>query len=699
MILKNLINRKNLPLGTFKLVTLLAVVTILILNIKFIKIYYNYLYDLILRINVEDNYFPAGNDIPYHILCTKEVITNPMNAIISFTHSYDHYPSIFHLLIALLQILTNSSFSNVFALYGILLLIVGPFLYSLVLMKLVPPNLNKYVVFLSILFIFIAFSLRIFHLLNDGNYPELTITLILIPILILFMAKYFETGKLIYFYFVPIIVAISINIELLGGVYTLLLYIIFIFVYLLSNHKTLKTAIQYAFNSFILLMLIWILTGPYRFLRFMKLFVYFIVNKSNLLPSAITYRPTINELSYYMFFSENAYFFFVLIIIISSFYYLILLVRGRITYREEILLIINSFALLLLFMTFFFSFLRIARYEALLLPLITFINVLVISTSIIQSSFSNNKIILNSFTIFLPILFLEVNIYTFTNLRVENISDVISISHRIDPSKYIVYEYLIEHYNNSTFLVIFPLDIWLGTFHERTKVLWPYPYVLDWVFFDDPKVTFYKNITEALLQAKFRELKIRYDVDLIVISLPYQSQWYPNFVPVFLSSLRNITNKVEISRLRIFLYSQLEPGDALISNIRIVNSSLLLDISKAFWVNLMKKYNNTNVVYVIGFPENTVLTFRKAEPYSIGEKLYSYVIKSDYTQIYINPGIYYTEIDLMIDNKHEEHSIELLIFIFPSSYNGEPLFTYVFVLNQTRAYSLETFYTALTTDQ
>jgi len=676
-----LIKRKYLSQNTSKFTILLITIAILMFNINFIKIYYNYIYEIILKINVQNDYFPAGDDTPYHIWYTKEVIVNPISAIISPMHTYDHYPSIFHLIIALLRFLTGNDYYNIFALYGILLLIIGPTLYSFVFAKFGQSSFIKYTIFLSLLFIFIAFSLRIFHLLNDGNYPELTVALIFIPLLILLITKYFETSKLVYFYLVPTVVAISININLLGGVYALILYIIFIFIYVVSSYKNLKIRLLYALSSFILLLFVWISIGPYRFSRIMNFLLFSIANKSDLLPSAITHKITFSELSYYMFLNEKTCFLFILIIISSSFYYLILLIRKRITYREQSLLIINLFVIVLLLMTYFFNFLRIARYEALLLPFTSFTNALVILITIIRYAFNDKKFFSILITFFV-ILFLEINIYTFANLRIEDISNIISISHRIDQNKYVIYNYLIKYYSNSTILVIHPLDIWLYALYDHTKVLWPYPYVLRWVAPDDPKVPFYKNITQTLLLTRFKDLNLRYGIDLIVISLPYESQWYHDFVAPFLDLLRNVTENVQISRLRIFLYSQIEPGDALISNIRVVDDRVMVNISKVFWITHVKEYKNNNesIVYVLGFPKNTVISFRRVEPYKIGEKLYSYVVESNYTQVHIKPGIYYVETNIILDNKHNNHSIELLVFIFPNSYNGEPLFTYVFVL-------------------
>jgi len=661
------------------LITIVIVSVFTLLNKNLFITYYEYLKTILFAVHAEGNYFPAGDDIHLHIRYVSEVYADPAKVFISPYHLYEYYPSIFHLLIALYVIITKISIENAFAFYGAFLMILAPILYAFVYVRLIPYKSYHLltVSYLGFILIFVAFSSRILQSLNDANYPELTVSLLLIPLLILLIENYFKSHRPLYFYLIPTLVAITLNINFLGGIYALILYIVFLVVNLFVSNNPIRKLLE-SFKSIILLIVLWIILGPYRFLKFLSFTQEFSITKS-VVPSSLVQKISLEEISYFMFFDNNVYTYFLVIILLLTIYVLLQIIEHKKKWNFYVVIILNFFTLLIFALILVFNYLRIARYEAVILPLTLSLNVIIVTISILLDN--KNSRIFRLFVLFLVFIFFEVVAYIYTNLK-PNIYDVFLVSHRIDDNKYKIYNYLLSHYTNFTYLVIHPLDIWLYVLHNSTLILWPYPYVLNWFGQDDPRVILYKNLTELLLQGNFRELNTRYDIGLIVISLPYESQWYHDFVAPFLYSLRNLTEKAPISRVRIFLYAQLEPGDALISNIKVIDERFVLNISKVFWIIHMKKYKDVseNVVYVLGFPKNTVLSFRKAEPYSIGERLYNYVVESNYTQTHIKPGTYYVETEIALNNKYNNYAIELLVFIFPNSYNGEPLFTYVFVL-------------------
>jgi len=362
------------------LLTLFCVILFLYINSTLISIYSRYLYIILFSINIDGRYFPAGSDTPTHIKFIQEVSISPILSLISPTHKYGGYPSLFHLMLAFISKLSPYPITNILAYYGALLFIIGPCLYAYAFSKSVPNSLRPVVMPLLIV-VSLGFSVKILQSLNDGNYPELTVDFILIPLMFCFINSFIKTRKVIYLYACSIVSALTLNINFAGGVYLLLLYLLFImhiiFIYVFYFKNLYLRTILY---SITVLLILWIMLGPLRFLRYSNLIIELLLHllgfKREISFALFSNRPiSLEWLSQYMFLNRSVISLFIRVITISALLHIFLVVKYKI---QTILtpLLINNYVLSLFSLSFVgYSTARIARYLSYLLPMTFFIDV------------------------------------------------------------------------------------------------------------------------------------------------------------------------------------------------------------------------------------------------------------------------------------------------------------------------------------
>jgi len=295
------------------------------------------------------------------------------------------------------------------------------------------------------------------------------------------------------------------------------------------------------------------------------------------------------------------------------------------------------------------------------------------------------EVFLYTIVVFTLIIVAETLVLLYGNLQEE--SRVFPFIHRIDECKYIVYDYvlkeLINNRNNSNkyVLVIRGLDGWFQTLYENTIVFCPYPHAAHWISADDPKLPLFKNLTQCILSANIDQLYEKYNVSMIVISAPYGSQWYPDFIYSFLKDFLISLQQMQLSKIRIIQFVSLNSGDAI--RLEIHDNDLQV-LSRSYRLHLIKGFQNDEYVHILWFPLGSKVLFRKWQVGTLGDPINEYVIDSSNIKVSLLSGQYLIEAVIPILHTYVDEKslyiVELIIFNFPRSYNNESLTTYVLLI-------------------